>query len=121
MDNPQAAPTTIDEYIAAFPDDVQERLQAMRQTIHAAAPEAVEIISYGVPSFHLKGNLVQFGAAKKHIGFYPKPSAIEAFKERLAPYKHAEGSVQFPFDQPLPLDLVTDMTKFRVEQQALKK
>ncbi len=109
-------PATIDEYIAAFPTDVQERLQAIRQTIHAAAPEATEAISYGMPTFKLNGNLVHFAAFKHHIGFYPAPTGLEAFAERLAPYKHSKGAVQFPLDQPLPLDLVTDITKFRVEE-----
>ncbi len=113
-------PATIDEYIAAFPEDVQERLQAIRATIHAAAPQATEAISYAMPTFKLNGNLVHFAAFKHHIGFYPAPSGLDAFAERLAPYKHAKGSVQFPLDQPLPLDLVTEITKFRVEQTQKK-
>ena len=109
-DNQPKPPATIDEYIAAFPDDVQRLLQAMRETIKAAAPHAEETINYGMPTFRLKGNLVHFGAARHHIGFYPTPSAIEAFKEQLSAYKGAKGSVQFPLDQPLPLDLVAEIT-----------
>ncbi len=113
-------PTNIDAYIAAFPEDVQERLQTIRATIRAAAPEATETISYAMPTFKLKGNLVHFAAFKHHIGFYPAPSGLEAFAEQLAPYKHSKGAVQFPLDQPLPLDLVTDITKFRVAETQKK-
>jgi uncharacterized protein YdhG (YjbR/CyaY superfamily) len=116
------APTTIDEYIAAYPQDVQKRLQAMRKTIRDAAPNAEEGISYGVPVFKLNNKtLVNFGAAKNHIGFYPTPGAIEAFKEPLSAYNGAKGSVQFANDKPLPLDLVTEIVKYRVEQVGSKK
>lgn len=121
MDDAKQAPTTIDEYIAQFPDDVQERLQTMRATIHAAAPDATEAIAYGMPTFRFNGNLVHFGAFKSHIGFYPTPNGLDEFKERLAVYKGAKGSVQFPFDQPLPLDLVTDIVKFRLAENSKKK
>ena len=114
-------PVTIDEYIAGYPADTQERLQALRQTIRAVAPEATEAINYGVPTFQLNGNLVHFGASKNHIGFYPSPSAMTAFEGRFAGYKTAKGSVQFPNDQPLPLGLVTEIVKFRVEEQQKKK
>ncbi|MEP7292724.1 MAG: DUF1801 domain-containing protein [Chloroflexota bacterium] len=122
MADSEKPPVTIDEYIAAYAAEVQPLLQAMRQAIKSAAPQAEEIISYGVPCFRLnKKNLVNFGAAKSHIGFYPTPAAIEAFKEQLSVYKGAKGSVQFPFNQPLPLDLVSEMVKFRVEQVSKKK
>lgn len=121
MDDAKQAPTTIDEYIAQFPEDVQERLQTMRATIHAAAPDATEAIAYGMPTFRFNGNLVHFGAFKSHIGFYPTPNGLDEFKERLAVYKGAKGSVQFPFDQPLPLDLVTDIVKFRLAENSQKK
>jgi uncharacterized protein YdhG (YjbR/CyaY superfamily) len=88
----------------------------MRATIRAAAPDAVEAFSYGMPAFALKGNLVYFGAAKQHIGFYPTPSGITAFQEALASYKGAKGSVQFAHDQPLPLELVAQIVRFRVEE-----
>jgi uncharacterized protein YdhG (YjbR/CyaY superfamily) len=120
------APTTIDEYIAAYPEAMQQRLQTVRQTIRAAAPADVEEgISYGVPVFKLKGKtLVNFGAAKHHIGFYPTPGAIEAFQQQIEQQQvplGGKGSMQFPNDQPLPLDLVTEIVKFRVEQMAQKK
>ncbi|MCU0485752.1 MAG: DUF1801 domain-containing protein [Anaerolineales bacterium] len=105
---------TIDEYIAAFPEEVQLRLNEMRAAIRAAAPEAIEKISYQMPTYYLKGNLVHFAAHQRHIGFYPAPSGIEAFKEDLAAYHSAKGSVQFPFDQPLPLELIQKIVQFRV-------
>ena len=120
MDTTKTSPTTIDEYISGFPSDVQVVLQTLRQTIHQAAPDAVEKISYGMPTFTLKGNLVHFGAFKTHIGFYPTPSGIENFKDELAVYKGAKGSVQFPLDEPLPLDLVRRIVEFRVEENLAK-
>lgn len=114
-------PVTVDEYIAAFPADVQRILQAVRATIRAAAPQAEEAISYGMPTFRLKGNLVHFGAHKTHIGFYPTPAAIEAFRERLAVYEGAKGSIRFLLDQPIPLDLIAEMTRFRVQQVMSKR
>lgn len=106
----------VDEYIAGFPDSTQELLQQMRKTIKKVAPDAEEIISYGIPTFYLKGNLVHYAGYNKHIGFYPGAGGIAAFKEQLSVYKGAKGSVQFPLDQPLPLDLVTEIVKFRVQQ-----
>ncbi len=116
MDNSQPAPQTIDAYIAGFPEDVQVVLQLIRQTIHETAPEATEAISYQMPTFKLHGNLVHFGAFKNHIGFYPVPSGMEAFKDELAGYKQGKGSVQFPLDKPMPLDLIRRMVRFRVEE-----
>jgi uncharacterized protein YdhG (YjbR/CyaY superfamily) len=107
---------TIDEYIGTFPEDVQRILEKMRQTIHDAAPEAVEAISYQMPTFKLNGNLVHFAAFKNHIGFYPTPSGIEAFKKELSHYPGAKGSVQFPIDRPIPYDLVKIITQFRVKE-----
>lgn len=118
MDDSKAV--TIDEYIAAFPEAIQERLRAMRATIRAAAPEATEKISYGMPTFYLEGNLVYFGVAAKHIGFYPTPNGIAAFQDELAPYQSGKGSAQFPHDQPLPLDLVTRITQYRLEENLAK-
>lgn len=116
-DSSKPAPATIEEYIAAYPEAVQTYLKAMQETIRQAAPDAEQLINYGVPTFRLKKkNLVSFGGAKAHIGFYPLPDAIAAFKEQLSGYKSAAGSVQFPLDQPLPLDLVKEMVKFRVGQ-----
>lgn len=124
MDSKKASFSSIDEYIAAFPEDIQAILQAIRATIHAAAPDATEKISYAMPTFYLEGNLVYFGAFKNHIGFYPVPSAIKAFAEELAPYKRSTGGIQFSLEEPMPLDLIRRMTEFRVieniEKAALK-
>ena len=107
---------TIDEYIAMFPTDVQKRLQELRAIVHAVAPGATERISYKMPAFVLNGNLVYFAAFPKHIGFYPIPSGIEAFEKELSVYKQGKGSVQFPLDQPLPVDLITRIVKFRAAE-----
>jgi uncharacterized protein YdhG (YjbR/CyaY superfamily) len=107
---------TIGEYIGTFPEDVQRILEKMRQTIRDAAPDAVEAISYQMPTFRLNGNLVHFAAFKNHIGFYPTPSGIEAFKKELSHYPGAKGSVQFPIDKPIPYDLVKKITLFRVKE-----
>jgi uncharacterized protein YdhG (YjbR/CyaY superfamily) len=106
----------VDEYIRSFPPDVQKILEQLRKTIREVAPEADEAISYGMPTFKLNGNLVHFAAFKSHIGFYPTPSGIEAFEKELAPYKHAKGSVQFPINKPVPLDLVRKIVKYRVKE-----
>jgi uncharacterized protein YdhG (YjbR/CyaY superfamily) len=106
----------IDDYISGFPEEVQAILQELRQTIQKAAPDAEEAIKYGIPTFTLKGNLVHFAAYKKHIGFYPTPSGLEAYKEELSGYKGAKGSVQFPIDQVLPFALISKIVKFRVKQ-----
>lgn len=119
----EAAPAefhTIDEYIAAFPADIQAKLQAMRETIRAAAPEAEERISYRMPTFALHGNLVHFAAFTRHIGFYPAPRGIEAFQQELSRYKGAKGSVQFPLDEPLPLELISRIVAFRVAENGAK-
>src|SRR5688500_13030872 len=105
---------TIDEYIEGFPEDIQKKLQQIRRTIRKAAPDSEESINYAIPTFKLNGNLVHFAAFKKHIGFYPAPSGIEAFRNELSVYDGAKGSVQFPLDKPMPLDLITEIVKFRV-------
>lgn len=110
----------IDEYVGHCPQDVQPLLTQMRATIRQAAAQATEKISYGIPTFYLNGNLVHFGAAQNHIGFYPTPSGITAFKKELEPYKSSKGAVQFPKDKPLPLALVTRIVKFRVKEQQAK-
>jgi uncharacterized protein YdhG (YjbR/CyaY superfamily) len=112
---------TIDEYIAAFPANVGNLLQKMRQTIHEAAPEATEAISYQMPTFKLNGNLVHFAAFKNHIGFYPTASGIERFKTELSPYKWSKGAIQFPLDKPLPLELVKEIVAFRVREASQKR
>ena len=117
----QEAPQTIDAYIAVFPEDVQAILQQVRRTIHEAAPEATEAISYQMPTFKLNGNLVHFGAFKNHIGFYPVPSGMAAFEEELAAYKQGKGSVQFPLNKPMPLDLIRRIVEFRVQESKAAK
>lgn len=111
---------TIDDYIAAFPEHIQALLQTVRATIRAAAPDAEERISYQMPTFALKGNLVHFAAWKDHIGLYPAPSGIAAFAEDLARYRGAKGSVRLPIDEPLPLDLITRIVQFRVAENLAK-
>lgn len=108
--------TSIDEYIATFPQEIQKILKELRATIKTCAPDAEEKFSYGIPTFFLNGNLVHFAAFKTHIGFYPTPGGIEAFKEELSIYKGAKGSVQFPIDKPLPLELISEIVKFRVAE-----
>jgi uncharacterized protein YdhG (YjbR/CyaY superfamily) len=109
-------PTTIDEYIAAFPEDVQIMLEKVRATIKKAAPDAEEMISYNVPAFKQNLMLVWFAAHSNHIGLYPRGSAIEAFNKELSIYKCAKGSVQFPFSKPIPLALISKIVKFRVAE-----
>ena len=114
MKTGQSAAKDIDEYIAAFPKDVQDRLQQIRRTIRKAAPKAEEAIKYRMPTFTLNGNLVHFAAFKNHIGFYPAPRGIEKFKKELSAYEGAKGSVRFPLDEAVPLALISRIVKFRV-------
>jgi uncharacterized protein YdhG (YjbR/CyaY superfamily) len=110
----------IDEYIATFPKDIRIILEEIRQTIREAAPEAKETISYKMPAFEQRGILVWFAAFKNHIGFFPKVSAIEAYKEKLSSYQTSKGTIQFPLDRPIPFDLIKEIVKFRVKEN-LKK
>ena len=121
MDSSKPACTTIDEYIAGFPDDIQQKLRELRRVIHETAPEASEKISYQMPTFYLNGNLVHFAAFKNHIGFYPAPTGLDAFKEEIAKYPHSKGAVQFPLDGPIPFDLVRRIVAFRKEENLKKK
>ena len=121
MKSPASTPATIGEYITAFPPKVRRRLSAMRATIRRHAPKAEERISYRIPTYFLNGNLVHFAAFARHIGFYPGPTGIAAFEEALSGYKRAKGSVQFPYDEPLPLELVADIVKFRVAENTKGK
>jgi uncharacterized protein YdhG (YjbR/CyaY superfamily) len=114
-------PKNFEDYAANYPMQVRQMLTKVRQTIKKAAPSAKERISYGMPAYTLDGILVWFAAHQSHIGFYPRKSAIIAFKKELAPYKQAKGSVQFPFDKPLPLSLITRMVKFRMKENRIKK
>lgn len=120
LKNNPKPPENIDNYIAGFPEDIQQILEKIRATIKNAAPEAEETIKYRMPTFTLKGNLVHFAAFKNHIGFYPAPTGIESFRKELSAYKGAKGSVQFPLDKPLPLSLITKIVRYRVEEN-LKK
>ena len=120
MATSRKAPQNFDDYLERFPKDAQQRLQKMRLAVKKAAPKAKEMISYGIPAFTLNGTLVWFAAFKNHIGFYPRTSAIAAFKKELSGYKGAKGSVQFPFDKPLPISLIERMVKFRVKENISK-
>ena len=114
-------PNNIDEYIAGFPKDAQKILGQIRATIKKAAPGAEETISYAIPAFKLKGHyLVYFAGYKNHIGLYPAPRGNEAFKKELSVYKGGKGTVQFPLDKPMPLNLITRIVKFRVKENAEK-
>jgi len=107
---------SIDEYIATFPEEIQKILKELRATIIASAPGAEEKISYQIPTFALKGNLVHFAAWKNHIGFYPTSGGTRAFKRELSNYKVSKGSIQFPLDKPLPLELISKIVKYRVAE-----
>ena len=111
---------SVDRYIGTQPEEVQQVLEQIRQAIHEAAPQAEEVISYQMPTFRQNGILVHFGAHKHHIGFYPMPSAIKEFEEELSGYESARGSVQFPLDQPIPLDLIKEMVKYKVKENLEK-
>jgi uncharacterized protein YdhG (YjbR/CyaY superfamily) len=111
----------VDEYISAFPVDVQKKLEQMRAAIIKAAPDAEETIGYGMPTYKLNGNLVHFAGWKNHIGFYATPNGNEAFKEDLSVYKQSKGAVQFPLDKPLPVALIARIVKFRVKNNLEKK
>lgn len=108
--------TKIDTYINTYPESTQKMLQEMRTAIRKAAPSATETISYGMPTFKLYGNLVHFAGYKSHIGFYPAPSGLDAFRDRISAYKNSKGAVQFPLDRKLPLKLITDIVRFRVKE-----
>ena len=112
----QTAPKNIDEYIAGFPPEIQEILEKIRLTIRKAAPKAEEAISYMMPTFKLHGNLVHFAAFKNHIGLYPAPSGIDAFREELAVYEGGKGTIRFPLDKPIPYPLISKIVKFRATQ-----
>lgn len=112
---------SIDEYIQNFDPETQEILQKIRKIIQNVAPEAVEAISYQMPTFKLNGkNLVHFAGYKHHIGFYPTPSGMTTFDAEFSKYKHAKGSAQFPLDQTIPYDLIEKIVRFRVEEKTSK-
>ena len=111
-------PKNIDEYIASCPEHVQEKLHELRATIIKAAQGAEEKISYRMPAFTLNGILVYFAAQTRHIGFYPSSSGVKAFIKELGSYKTSKGAIQFPLDQPLPLDLITRIVQYRVQENS---
>jgi uncharacterized protein YdhG (YjbR/CyaY superfamily) len=111
------AAKNIDEYISTFPRDIQAILQNIRKTIREVAPGAEEVIGYGVPAFKLKGEyLAYFAAFKKHVGFYPLPSAIKRFEKELSDYETSEGTIKFPLDKPIPYSLIEKIVEFRVKE-----
>jgi uncharacterized protein YdhG (YjbR/CyaY superfamily) len=113
--------SSIDEYIRSFPEHIQKKLEEIRNVIKELVPEAQEKISYQIPAFSLNGNLVWFAGYAKHIGFYPGASGIKAFKSELSKYKYAKGSVQFPIEEPLPIELIKKIVNFKVEENLKKK
>lgn len=116
MEHKKEKITTMDAYILQYPTQVQDILEKIRETIHQAVPKATEKISYQMPTFYYYENLVHFAAYERHIGFYPTPSAIEAFRAEIQIYKWAKGSVQFPLNQPIPYELITRMSIYRKEE-----
>ncbi len=110
---------TIDEYIAQFAPEIQLLLNNIRAVIQKEAPDAIEKISYQMPTYYYHGNLVHFAAYEKHIGFYPAPSGIAAFQDQLSVYKFAKGSVQFPLSKPIPFDLIAEIVRFRVTENSI--
>lgn len=107
---------TIDEYLSSLPNNQKEKLTELRNIIKSLVPEATEKISYGLPTFFLYKNLVHFGTGKNHIGFYPAPSAIEKFKDKLTNYKTSKGAIQFKYNEALPYDLIKEIVLFRVNE-----
>ncbi|MBA4364735.1 MAG: hypothetical protein C0398_01850 [Coprothermobacter sp.] len=116
MDKNKNTSNSVDEYISKFPNEVQGILKVLREVIKRAAPDAEGRISYQMPTFVLRGNLVHFAAYRRHIDLYPTPSGIEAFRLELSQYKGAKGSVQFPIDKPPPYELISKIVKFRVAE-----
>lgn len=113
-------PVDTDAYISGYPNETQKSLKQLRATIKKAAPQAEEVISYGMPAYKWNGMLVYFAAYEKHIGFYPGSSGIAAFKKELASYKTSKGTVQFPVDEPVPLPLIARIVKFRLKENQEK-
>jgi uncharacterized protein YdhG (YjbR/CyaY superfamily) len=125
MQAPKVQFRTVDQYISVFPKHVQAMLQQMRETVQKAAPQAEEVISYNMPAFRFHGMLVYYAGNKAHIGFYPMPAAIVAFKKELAGYVTSKGAIQFPLDKKLPVTLIKNIVRFRMleneEKEKLKK
>ena len=112
-------PENVDEYIAGFPEDIKEKFEQVRQLIKTTAPLSEEFISYGMPAFKLNGNVLWVGAFSKHIGFYPKVTGTDALKKELLNYKGTKGSVHFPLNKPLPIELITEMVRVRFSENRL--
>ena len=112
---------SVDDYIAGFPESVREILEKLRQVIHEAAPDAQETVSYGMPAFKLKRILVYFAAWKDHIGLYGVSSAVNQFKNDLAPYKQSKGTIKFPLGQPIPYELIKKIVQYRANEESGKK
>ena len=111
---------TVDEYISTFQPGTKGILEEVRKTVKEAAPQAKEVISYNMPAIKMNGVLVYYAAYKEHIGFYPTASPIDIFKNEISAYKWSKGAVQFPIDKPMPLDLISKIVKFRVQQDSEK-
>jgi uncharacterized protein YdhG (YjbR/CyaY superfamily) len=110
----------IDQYIATFPEQTRKLLEQLRETIKLAAPEASEVISWGMPAYKQNGILVYFAAYKNHIGFYPTASGVENFKQDFSAFHVSKGTIQFPLDKPLPLELIARVVRFRVEERLMR-
>jgi len=116
MNSSPSVARSVNEYFKTLSGDTLKKMQQVRQVIREAAPEAEEKISYAIPTFYLHGNLVHFAAFKNHIGFYPGSSGIQAFDEELTSYKRAAGSVQFPLSEPMPINLIKKIVRYRVKE-----
>jgi uncharacterized protein YdhG (YjbR/CyaY superfamily) len=114
-------PRSVDDYIQMFPEKIQIKLSGLRAIIKKAAPEAVEKISYGMPAYTQKGMLLYFAAHTNHIGLYPYPSAMEAFNKEISRYRTSKGTIQFPYNEPLPLKLISEIVAFRVMENKMKE
>jgi uncharacterized protein YdhG (YjbR/CyaY superfamily) len=121
MTLPKKGFKTLDEYIASFSPNIQIILQQIRQAVHEAAPQAQEIISYSMPAFKQGNIIVWFAAFKNHIGFFPKVSTIEAFKDKLSDYKTSKGTIQFPLNKPMPIALIKEIVRFRTKEEQSEK
>lgn len=117
---PEPAFSSVDAYIASYSGDVRLRMETLRELILGCSPEITEKISWGMATFVLNGNLVHFSGEKKHMGFHPAPSAIQAFKDRLEAYKYSKGTIQLPYDKPMPYELLREIIMFRIQEQTAK-
>jgi uncharacterized protein YdhG (YjbR/CyaY superfamily) len=121
MDKTTISFINVDDYINSFPNEINIKLTKIRNLVHNIIPEATVTIKYNMPTFEYHGNLVHFAAYKNHIGFYPSPSGIIAFKEDIKPFKNSKGAIQFPINKDLPLELIEKIVRFRIEENKLKQ